>query len=419
MQQADGWQNPEALIYKTEIYKAEIGKAEIGLDAGSQLGSVPESPSSYSSNHSSSYLPWLETVAPPNSGRDDQSLAGSGLIPQLRPPNPAENLAVLIHDARNMVAAMDLYCDLLEEPGVLSAPFRHYAGELRLVGGASRRLLEKLALLDLASDGAKGRAKSALAEGGTEISLESLLRHTLGPFTVTSPASTSPALTNPASLTASNPGPVPQVTPEGQSHSRQPRFFQFGEPIQDLAEDLLASQNLLSAIAGPGVKVALSISGGHRPIAMAGDDLTRVLVNLCRNAVEAMPDGGHIQIALAENREENGESLLLTFTDNGPGIPEAALEAIFSSGFTSHGSLSDSPFGNQSGRPVSATGAASTAWPTQHRGLGLAIVRSLVSAAGGSVWAANRKGNPETGGTAQTGAVIFLEFPLRDSYRGT
>ena len=43
-----------------------------------------------------------------------------------------------------MVTALDLYCDLLQEPGVLAAPFAHYGGELRLVAAASRRLVDKL-----------------------------------------------------------------------------------------------------------------------------------------------------------------------------------------------------------------------------------------------------------------------------------
>ena len=34
-----------------------------------------------------------------------------------------ESLAEVAHDARNMVTALGLYCDLLEEPGVLAAPF--------------------------------------------------------------------------------------------------------------------------------------------------------------------------------------------------------------------------------------------------------------------------------------------------------
>jgi hypothetical protein len=47
-----------------------------------------------------------------------------------------------------MVTALGLYCDLLEEPGVLAAPFTHYGNELRLVAAASRRLVEKLVALD-------------------------------------------------------------------------------------------------------------------------------------------------------------------------------------------------------------------------------------------------------------------------------
>jgi hypothetical protein len=36
------------------------------------------------------------------------------------------NLAEVAHEARNMVAALGLYCDLLSEPGVLSATHQHY-----------------------------------------------------------------------------------------------------------------------------------------------------------------------------------------------------------------------------------------------------------------------------------------------------
>jgi signal transduction histidine kinase len=298
-----------------------------------------------------------------------------------------------------MISAMDLYCDLLEEPGVLSAPFRHYAGELRLVSGASRRLLEKLACLDLATDSSKCFEKNGHTESGMDLHQESQMNNAAWLAATTSQTS----LARVDQALVSTPPPVRK----GESPRSQARFFQYGQPIQDLASDLLANQNLLSAIAGPGVTVLLSISGGHRPIAMACDDLTRVLVNLCRNAIEVMPEGGQVQITLTESPE----SLLLTFIDSGPGIPESALDAIFSSGFTSHGSLA--------GRPFSVNDAMPTAWPAQHRGLGLAIVRSLVSAAGGSVWAANRKSHPEPGRTTSTGAVISLEFPLREAYRGT
>jgi hypothetical protein len=59
-----------------------------------------------------------------------------------------QNLSEVAHDARNMVTALALYCDLLEEPGVLERGYAHYAQELRLVAAASRRLVEKLVALD-------------------------------------------------------------------------------------------------------------------------------------------------------------------------------------------------------------------------------------------------------------------------------
>jgi Histidine kinase-, DNA gyrase B-, and HSP90-like ATPase len=413
MQQADGrneWdarQNPDKLFYNVET----------NLNTALQSGLSPGGPS----GNISSYRPWLETVAPLNRGEDDRAVTGmgegAGLLQSFRPTGPTESLSSLIHDACNMIAAMDLYCDLLEEPGVLATPFIHYAGELRLVGGASRRLLEKLAVLDHGSDGATSLTKSGFAEtgfaesgpgeggSGESGSAESLtgspLENRMEDVTPPLAAACS------ASPTATDAIPVPPFVQEGRPHRAKPRFFPYGEPIQDLAADLLANQNLLSSLAGPGVTVALSLSGGHRPIAMAGEDLTRVLVNLCRNAVEVMPQGGLIQIELSESPE----SLLLSLSDSGPGIPETSLESIFSSGFSSHQSL---PRG-----AVFPTGASSTDWPAQHRGLGLAIVRSLVSAAGGSVWAANRKSDPERGNTTQTGAVISLEFPLLHSHRGT
>ena len=54
----------------------------------------------------------------------------------------------MAHDARNMVTALGLYCEFLEEPGVLATPFLHYGQELRLVAAASRRLVEKIVALN-------------------------------------------------------------------------------------------------------------------------------------------------------------------------------------------------------------------------------------------------------------------------------
>jgi signal transduction histidine kinase len=342
----------------------------------------------------------IETASEPGRARWQEKLAAKARIeearqrmqrtgPNRQSPAIAQSLAGLIHDARNMVSAMDLYCELLEEPGVLSAPFLHYAGDLRLVSGAGRRLLDTLAA-----------AGSAIAPiGGTQHPPENDLRY------------------------------LQPLAPTGLIRDGRRKVFQCDNPVANLAEELSANQNLLSALVGHGITLGLSISGGRRPIAISGDDLTRVLVNLARNAAEAMPLGGHLQIAL----EECPEYLSLSFTDSGPGIPQSALETIFSPGYSTRVGVRPTP--------DSEPDAATCAWPVQHRGLGLSIVRSIVAAAGGSVWATNRKADsviaasnrigansreaPEaileestleesslerSGGTL--GAVLVVEFPL-------
>lgn len=52
--------------------------------------------------------------------------------------------ARLIHDARNLIGAIGLYCDLLAMPGVLREEHRHYAEELRLLGTRSASLMEQM-----------------------------------------------------------------------------------------------------------------------------------------------------------------------------------------------------------------------------------------------------------------------------------
>ena len=73
--------------------------------------------------------------------------------------NRGETVAEVAHDARNMVTALGLYCDLLEEPGVLANPFAHYGSELRLVADASRRLVEKLVAIDTDMETSRSAAK--------------------------------------------------------------------------------------------------------------------------------------------------------------------------------------------------------------------------------------------------------------------
>src|SRR5208282_113276 len=161
----------------------------------------------------------------------------------------------------------------------------------------------------------------------------------------------------------------------------------------------LANRNLLSALAGPSIVVTMETDGGAQAVRLTGEDLTRLLVNLIKNAAEAMAKARtrncRIHIGLRERETAQGAAtcLALTVEDNGPGIPEPALERIFTSGYTSRGKEAE----------TNGTAPAGS-WPQSHRGLGLAIVRSIVEGAGGRITASNR---------TQGGACFALELPAR------
>ncbi|MFY9855629.1 MAG: sensor histidine kinase [Terracidiphilus sp.] len=261
-----------------------------------------------------------------------------------------ESLAEVAHDARNLVTALWLYCDLLEEPGVLNPSFNHYASELRLVAAASRRLVEKLLALDTNFD-ARLRPVTELSEAIN------------------------------AALTRNEPFAL--------DRARQWELTP-GAPIDDLAGELSANRNLLSALAGPSITLTVNAEGGAQPVKMSGEDLTRILVNLVKNASEAMPGAGQIAINLHEFHADAVAPLwlMLTIEDDGPGIPRDKLEKIFDSGYTTklNGALRNG------------------GWPASHRGLGLSITRSIVEAAGGHIHAANDAGG---------GARFQIELPAR------
>ena len=303
-----------------------------------------------------------------------------------------ESLSEVAHEARNMVTALGLYCDLLDEPGVLATPYAHYGSELRLVAAASRRLVEKLVELDAHSGAVTApHALFEVASGGLALTGAANARSERGP---------DPNLDrNLAPNFDRNIGPnlAPSLDRNaGQTLDRSRRWDLVPAlPVANLAAELLGNRNLLSALAGPAIGLTMDTDGGARPVRLSGEDLTRVLVNLVKNAAEAMPAGGRIHIGLSEIEqsdraapEGSAACLALTIEDNGPGIPEEALEKIFTSGYTAHG----------------RDGRGNGGWPLSHRGLGLTIVRSIVETAGGRISAINRE---------QGGARFEIELPVR------
>jgi signal transduction histidine kinase len=128
-----------------------------------------------------------------------------------------------------------------------------------------------------------------------------------------------------------------------------------------------------------GVQLSV-VAGAAPPIAVDPDRLGQVIGNLVGNALRHTPDGGHIQLAAAVA----GPRVVLSVTDDGPGIPPADLPHIFERFYRGDKARVDD-------------GAS---------GLGLAIARSLVEAHGGQIAAEN---------VATGGARFTIALPITGS----
>jgi two-component system NtrC family sensor kinase len=121
-----------------------------------------------------------------------------------------------------------------------------------------------------------------------------------------------------------------------------------------------------------GVSIFCRYPPGDLP-AVGGVNLFQVFCNLIKNAIDAMPAGGALTIAV----EDRPNEIVISFTDSGVGLP-ANAERMFEPFFT-------------------------TKPPGQGTGLGLAVCKEIVERLGGSIAAANR--------TDARGAVLAVRLP--------
>ncbi len=100
--------------------------------------------------------------------------------------------------------------------------------------------------------------------------------------------------------------------------------------------DLRALLDLLVQLLGPQAKrqgVQMTCALPNVPVGLVGqsDRLKQALLNILINALEAMPDGGELSIAL----EPAAGSARISVRDTGPGIPPELLDRIYQMHFTS------------------------------------------------------------------------------------
>ena len=166
-----------------------------------------------------------------------------------------------------------------------------------------------------------------------------------------------------------------QLLAFGRSQKSAPRLLDLSDHIEGL-------RSVLQRLLGEDIDLVLEMA---RPLGGALIDpaqLEQVVLNLVANARDAMPRGGRLSLHTANvlvdavnEKEHNGvppgRYVVLTVTDTGEGIPEAATQYIFEPFFTTRGL-------------------------ERGTGLGLSTVHGIVKQNDGHIWVSSEVGRGTT-----------------------
>jgi len=155
-------------------------------------------------------------------------------------------------------------------------------------------------------------------------------------------------------------------------------FSSFAKMPEAIIRDVCLQDTLKQAIhlfeQEPGIRLRADLPDNPLMLKADPDQLLRVCTNIIKNAVQAIPEGKEGRISV-EVYAENGYALV-SFSDNGRGIPPELYDRIFSPNFSTKNS---------------------------GMGLGLAISRKIVESFGGSISFSSR---------LNQGSTFMLRLPL-------
>ncbi len=150
-------------------------------------------------------------------------------------------------------------------------------------------------------------------------------------------------------------------------------------PINELIQDVVARMQPVLQ----GRVVHTDLPADLPPVKLDYLQIDQVLTNLLENAVRYTPAESPIDIGV----RLDGEYMLISVADRGPGIPAADVERVFDKFYR-----------------VMETQTKATR--TSGSGLGLAVCKGLVEAHGGRIWVENRQGG---------GAIFQFTLPLGET----
>jgi len=130
-----------------------------------------------------------------------------------------------------------------------------------------------------------------------------------------------------------------------------------------------------------GIRIDLDLSGDLPKLQLDQDAISRVLINLIKNSIEAKKEKNKLTIKIKSRISKKEGIVRLTIVDDGRGFPEDILDEVFEPYITTK---------EKSG------------------GLGLAIVQNIIEQHDGQIFASNMKPH---------GARITIEFSIIDALR--
>lgn len=165
---------------------------------------------------------------------------------------------------------------------------------------------------------------------------------------------------------------------------------QFHQPQHgDLGQIVAGFGRLLARLGGSAVTLALELAPDALPVVIDASQLELALINLVRNAVDAMPGGGRLAIRTRADSSGGRRWAVLVVADTGHGMPDDVLRHAADPFFTTK-------------RPGSHQDRSA--------GLGLSMVSGFVQQSGGQMTLDSQPG---------AGTRVTMRLPLADDHGGS
>jgi len=117
--------------------------------------------------------------------------------------------------------------------------------------------------------------------------------------------------------------------------ARQSESVRANASLNEVIEDVVAlSRHLIKT---SGVELKLSLQAELPWVSMDSNQMKQVMLNLVHNALQAMPDGGELELKSETVSRNNRAGVMVSVSDTGVGIPQAEQARIFEPFYTTKG----------------------------------------------------------------------------------